>query len=515
MTIIRHPLSIIISLLSYACCLSLYAAVSPLATADDFAFTRPALTNNIHGIVCGDTTNCYGTLRYEDEAWLNEAYAERSYLASTHLRTTNEWHDIQQNLKTNPAAAFKPTPYIFRPPVFEDVELFLDPNLQPISTPKKIDNLTNTYEALEWVMPTNEYHSATNYIKQTMTNGMENVWTNLPATYVSNVVKSVYYIGRDINGLIVTNGQEVADWNRVTTNVVTLYDMLFPTNVVTLADTRQYAELTKTRGGLNYWYSKYLITNLYAITRFARRTTPMTINAIYPQTNATEYIRSSSDESTANTATASSISAEFSHEIRFQDRETRYGDDWVKDDGYPTNRIWNFGYYVKPGNLRLKLLTNIPYEVSRFKYDRSRISCAEVFLQIESTHTRTARSAYTNNEGWGYMTNTTSHSFGSALVPVGKATPTSPTNGVETLEINIAPSVLINGCQVAGVPSFDQGYVPPLPEAGNPTWYEDGNSRVRETDQYCYEQLGIVIYRIIAILHLNPKTKLSNWSEYE
>lgn len=515
MTIIRHPLSLIISLLSYACCLSLYAAVSSLATADEYVFTRPALTNNIHGIVCGDTTNCYGTLRYEDEAWLNEAYAERSYLASTHLRTTNEWHDIQQNLKTNPAAAFKPTPYITRPPVFEDAELFLDPNLQPISTPKKIDNLTNTYEALEWVVPTNQYHSATNYIRQTMTNGMVNVWTNLPATYVSNVVKAVYYIGRDLNGLIVTNGQKVADWNRVTTNVVTLYDMLFPTNVVTLADTRQYAELTKTRGGLNFWYSKYLVTNLYSMTRFARLTTPRTISTVYPMTNATEFIRSSSEETTNRVTTSTSFSAEFTHSVLSEDHQTRYGEDWVSDDGSPTNRFWSYGSYIKPDNLTLKLVTNIPYEVSRFKYDRSRISCADVFLSVHSTHEKRIRSSYSTQDGYKYAINTNVITHGWSIVPVGIANSTSPTNGYETLEVNVDPSALINGCETAGVPFFTETYVPPLPDAGEAEWLEDGNKREKVTEQYCLESLFIYFDTPIVILHLNPKTKLSTWSEYE
>lgn len=53
-----------------------HCAESPLKTADDYLFLRPVITNNIKGVVMGETGD-YGTMRSEDFAFLGEAFTER------------------------------------------------------------------------------------------------------------------------------------------------------------------------------------------------------------------------------------------------------------------------------------------------------------------------------------------------------------------------------------------------------------------------------------------------------
>lgn len=69
-------------ILAVVCLLSFPAkAVNvPQTSAADYIFTRPLLTNHIHGVL-GDTTNHYGVIRSEDVDWLREAFEERAYIA--------------------------------------------------------------------------------------------------------------------------------------------------------------------------------------------------------------------------------------------------------------------------------------------------------------------------------------------------------------------------------------------------------------------------------------------------
>lgn len=66
---------IIATLLSFLCTSSLLAATTPLASADDYIFTKPSIPQLIEGKVMGEEP-AYRILRVEDMSFLNEAKAE-------------------------------------------------------------------------------------------------------------------------------------------------------------------------------------------------------------------------------------------------------------------------------------------------------------------------------------------------------------------------------------------------------------------------------------------------------
>lgn len=80
----RRPVILSVVLL-HACCHAAFITV-PQSSASDYIFTVPAAPALIRGKVI-DPDNPHGTIRYEDVAWLQEAYAERAAIASGSLPT--------------------------------------------------------------------------------------------------------------------------------------------------------------------------------------------------------------------------------------------------------------------------------------------------------------------------------------------------------------------------------------------------------------------------------------------
>lgn len=80
----RRP-AILSVVLLHACCHAAFITV-PQSSASDYIFTVPAAPALIRGKVI-DPDNPHGPIRYEDVAWLQEAYAERAAIASGRLPT--------------------------------------------------------------------------------------------------------------------------------------------------------------------------------------------------------------------------------------------------------------------------------------------------------------------------------------------------------------------------------------------------------------------------------------------
>lgn len=60
-------------------CAGVSGATSPLATASDYVYAKPAISNAIKGVIMSQSGD-YSTMRYEDIAFLREALAERNFL---------------------------------------------------------------------------------------------------------------------------------------------------------------------------------------------------------------------------------------------------------------------------------------------------------------------------------------------------------------------------------------------------------------------------------------------------
>ena len=483
--------------MTFAFALSLHlllAAFSPLPTAGDYIFTRPA-TNLIRGVVFGDDGLGLGTMRYEDVAFLAEAVKEREILLRDSI-SSNEFMLIVESARTNYCVeidrdTFYPVAYAGRAlsstnAISEDARLWE----------------TNAWETEVFGWRTNIYLNATNTIEQVMTNGTVDVWTNFPAAHSSNIV-------------------ERTGW---ATNFIPDYSfdcLCLKTGVVLTVDGTP--EYLKSRGGtFNGFYSRSTLSNAYALVRATRLSLPRSSSSSSRSpTNATVYgysiYRDERIDDPARKTSSLDYSATVSYGHYNNDSQTKVDGEWKSEEGYPEDYHDGFGEATVPDSLAIDATLGVDDFVVTYKADTPRINYAYAFAVASLSWERSTSAFCSDPEGSRPVTEGT-NKLATVVIPLeSKATRSTPKNGLLTFQVTVPTQIFKNAAGIGDVPFLERTYQPNLPPLpGQPKWVisDDGESRTISSNQQAQE-IFFCTLGIYLILELNPKTKLSNWIEYE
>lgn len=477
------------------------AAVSPYASAADYVYQPPALTNLICGKVVGETiSNAMGTLRYEDIAYLNEAFFERRVLLGGKLTDLVSFTNHLSNVATNPVLK---SALIGQFSFDIPCNFALATNACPITEPRCLrhaqNGLLNTQEwhQVKWVASTNAYSHGTNYIIQVMTNGVADVWTNSwRQSYVSNVLDSV-----------------------VTTNAYSFYDNFFePRGLVRMCDDKRLSgdQRHDHKKNLNGPYRLSLLTNLYAVARDMSRSLPMAASyEIYP-TNADNAVernyawrQPNPPYETTNTVRTIEYRVDASRSASYRDLQQSYGEEWVSRQGYPN---WSDNTYrdaIVPSRTRLRLSVNVPDTATVFRASSPRVKTAEAFGLAQYqlyTNFSSSHSEQGDDDVTDVYTNFTI--YGECLVPLGTCVRTDPIDGRLTFEVEIQDDTYGNTSSLSGVPFFPDSYAPVLPHVGDMRWNtdEEQGTRYQQTYQYSHSTYSCTFSDFYLILNLTPTT---------
>lgn len=509
MTHIHHPLSLTIILLSYACCLPSLAAVSPLATADAYTFTRPAVTNAVKGLVMGDAGD-YGVMRYEDIAWLDEAAMERRYLSSRNGSSPQSITNDLDNVRTNTAQnlyqigshnTVLPISHMIAP------ECELSEQIRVMRHANGTDNTTNQYVVWHWSLATNRYSFATNFITQVMTNGQVNVFTNMVwynPTFTSNNIPE----------------QVTSSTNRIETA-----DFCTVSNLITFAEDKEFVRhrMLTEEYSIRGPYARAPVTNLYGIIRRMNRTVPIEASASVSATNATyvSYSRHNGVESPPYTYKTSytSYSVDVYGSETYLDRQYKDGDNWEHDDDYPKEDSQMSRHTTIPDNLDMVLrVGSIADHVVMRNAGTPRVKSAQAFalMSCQDRYVRYASHSISTGSGTAVDIETNGWWRGEVMVPIGTATRRSSASGYLELELTVDTAVYSQAANACGVPFLGAAAEPDMPSAGTPDWSNTTETeRYKETSVHSSDDLVVSIEDIFVVLNLSPSTKLSTWSEYE
>lgn len=475
------------------------AIASPLATADDFVFARPAHSNAIHGVVMGDSGD-YGAMRYEDFAWLNEALQERLWLVDRHTRS-NEFVRTMEIAATNPVLKSVAIGAIRPDLTRAEAGHFLAPDLQPITSPRLMISgygslLTGKVLRVSTDFSTNLYHFATNVFVQTMTNGAQDVFVDAVRTaFRSNVLDRV----------------------TVSTNPVDWVDYCFPTQVYTLAE----SQLFEDRRVRNDIWSKRSMTNIFALVRAARRTVPESASVNipcatnqvytdysalwgYPPRTRTEYER------------GDDYSVRFVREIRYKHYQFLDGDEWQDEDGYPRTEDDFYRTTFVPMFLELELEVNMADVIATYRAQTPRVEKALAFAECLTSASIIQQAYHSTAQGTETDVNWYTNHHSLVMIPLGEATRKSGgNNGRLTFSITVPTTIYEQAANFSDVPFFPPDHTPGVPSASSPSWYQYDRSH---RSQNTYRKTEIEMsssFNIYIIVQLNPTTKLSTWSEYQ
>lgn len=460
------------------------AATSPLASASDYAFTHPAVTNAIRGIVLGDTGG-YATLRYEDVAFLLEAETERDYLTRQSV-SSNQFAEVSTSTNT-----------VLKTPQITSRNIQLEPILArflatncEVSTSARIVTLTNVYPIGSWSSPTNVYPGATNYICQVMTNGVTDVYTNTLPQFASNILVRA-----------------------TVTNQTSYADFCMSSHVTTL---KEDAKVRRGNGGnvalFTGPYSKSQMREYFGLIRSMRRKVPTGGGSNLAETDNAIRISSGSSSTTTNLTTSSEYYAYILKNRDAEDNQTRTGDTWSSDTGYPSDVTTFSKTFTIPQSLPMRIVTDLS-DILITHGNHIRANVADVFALVSASYRRDLDSYHTIQSGTVTDVNVETNLYGEVMIPVGQATRQSG-HPTLTLTINVPTSIYQSAADELGFPFIGEPYNPSLPSVGTAQWDTDGSTRHKKTMQRAIESYTASI-TLFYILHLNPKTKLQSWSEYD
>lgn len=453
----------------------LLAVASPLQTADDYVFTKPAFSNAIKGVVMGETGD-YGTIRYEDIAFLNEAFTEldltrwsgltsNSFVNEVEYERSNSIPKSVEIKKGSSHVYFNPDPFLF--------------NAEDISTHPRMVLLTNQVEKFLFSASTNLYAMSANTIEQVMTNGTVNVWTN---SWPNRPFSS--------NTVVRTSR----------TNTISLADFCMNDHVVTFHD----IEKSYRANNLNGPYSISKITNLYAIAKAMRHSVPEEAAEIPPPLNATQsyYYKGVLDYTSSITSTVYSVDSIKSHNFG---HEQKWDDDskaWEDIGNY--DRTSSYRTLTFPNNLDIKAIASYPDIYTTLGTSTPRISNAQAFALVTTDYQILKTADASGHDDVEVRTNLSSQ----VMIPLGNCERTSPINEKLTFEISVPLNIYKTAAEFSSIPFLEKEHVPDLLPAMTPEWRNGGyETRYKSSSEHSEERL-YSDFEIYLILELNPKTDL-------
>ena len=479
--------------------IALFAATSPLSSADDYVFAMPTLTNNVKGLVMGDSGD-YGNVRYEDVAFLREAFAERVAIASGSINT----NDLER-ARTNRTV---------RTPEIQNSILILSDD---VMTSEPSDSTRIMLRAGEDDYPTNRFVyftfsvtnkpavAVTNYVTQVMTNGTVDVWTNVTWYAASN-------------GLVTVATAH--------TNLVGITDFCARDFILRPGQSAATNEPPALPSSCNILYGhpfrRAQVTNAFAVARRVRRSVPKSASILPARGNALSSHASWNEQGdnpttvTTNTSSLYSVLIYQTYSSGESQKRASTDDEWEVDEP-PYEIEYGSNDAAVPYHLRGRIAVNVPDLLATYRAASPRIPSADVYAHVYATCTHVERASHTveGDPAWVYNVNTNWSEHGEAMVPLGtfERSP-DPTNGLITLDGEIDHEIYASIAGMTGVTFYDADSRPSLPPAGAAQMHtsEDGLSRFKGVSISAQHSLSVFI-SIYAILNMSPKTTLEGWNE--
>lgn len=496
-----------VTLLSCACCLAIEAAVSPYQTASDYVFQPPALTNLIRGVVIGDEGG-YGTMRYEDIAFLNEAIFERKVLLGLELNDNASLTNHLNNVATNPPlSSARITSRTFGLPSghFLATNAVLATGAKLLVSKDRDWVHTNHWEGSRWHYATNVYPAVTNVIEQTMTNMVKDVYTNIwPHAYTSNIVERY-----------------------TATNVGEIVDSMFePRGMQTLADdARIYQGDTNRLDEYRLFgpYSMSQMTNLYSIVRDMKRSVPRSSSYGLWPTNAepsavTSWSKIGDNDPQTSTNKSRDVTYSFIASVykTKSDSQQKIDGEWISLEGYPIDRTVSYRETCEPANFSLRLSSGVSFTSATWRASSPRIPSAQAFALVNVASTRTIDARHSSPDGTVVDATNYVHEAASAVVPLGKCDLLSdPWLDQVAFAVDVSPSIYRQAADVSSIDFVNASDLPSpaAPSSGDYVTDVDDLNRTRQGTSNATVDFNAFISDIYIILTINPSASLQGWNK--
>lgn len=510
----KHLLTIII-LGSSAAVLTAAAATSPLASASDYYFTAPALTNNIRGKVMGDSGD-YGIFRSEDLAFIAEAIAEREALFNgtgsqaswtNHISSITNGANRLDSLEINPISITIDCPVMNPDNDLSEAIRILEPATNTIAYTNN-----QSYLSAKWMFETNHVRYA-----QIMTNGVEDVYTNQ------------FEFMSFTNYHVVVWSNALGEADLCTTDY--LYPFPSPRNLVPNLQnspsgnqkSHYYYGGEGTHPG-DPTYSKGQLTNLYALVRGIKRTRPRVITQLYP-TNfvSVTFEKRYGDTDPANWTDGETISTN-SYQVDFKienDRshyEKKYIDtseDNPHEHGDPTDYFHS--RLIEPQVTRIVFSSGVLKSVNTTG-GVERVKKAHVFACCSATYSQYNQTTWSTTNSATFFPTFATNLTKTVMIPLGTATPMN----VESydfvclgMEFDNAAILAKDALELCGYPSLTyRQYSSNYLDGQAPERIQLGTDYyMTEFFQYCSDTLMLSPLKYYAVLEFEPRTTLESWKE--
>lgn len=477
------------------------AAVSPLATANDYVFARPAVTNAIHGLVMGDTGD-YGTMRYEDVAFLKEAFSERAALGNAFGKRQSWFADYFARAETNKvlkSVLINNPQNTLLGDLADAADDFLSPDVELLSSAVVISkqgevqaktNFTYTTYALN----TNTFNIATNFITQVMTNHTVNVWTNsFLNPFMTNTLVSVTR----------------------TNDVVDIDDYILIPGKITYSDSERF----KSFSILKKPFLKSVVTNLFMAARELNRLKPFGASFNVNQNNGKRFYRAwedDEDEPSEDTVTTSGYSVFTTQTSAYRDRQEYQDGEWQSEEGYPKDTLSGYLSSTTPNTLNGKITVSIPMAVVTNKTSSPRITKAVAYALVNVDWTQTVNKESSTESGTSYTEYSSTNQYGTVLFKIGDV---SLVNDRESDYVNfsvtIKPGIFADAANAAGVNFLSANQKVDPEDRPDPEWYNESDYRRSKYSTSTKRETFEGSFDIYVVMYINPTTKLQHWSEYQ
>lgn len=471
-----------------------YAIDSPYSTIDDFAFTRPLFTNLIKGVVMGDFSNSYSTVRYEDMAFLEEAFRERA------ISTVQMSHESFTNMVSATNSTL--TSAIIQSPRSYLIETMLDPDLvlsdKPrviYSTANDINNTTNLIVKIK--MPnllTNDFDHI-EFITQQMKSGETDIFTNK----FSEAFKSNIY-----------------DWARTsfTTNYFDFIDFC-TTGVVSYISDNPYVKsnlLLNPPPTTPLLMSKKAIQNRFELMRLSNRPSPIQGSAELENIVSDSIVKQNDENPVHWTHTNNVYRVYVNCNKSYFRRQFKTDEGWV-EDGDPSESSGSINDSDIPDLSQVTVNTWLPFDVLRYKLNsRTRFDYVDVYSSADIEYFKLAHSWHSTPEGSTTDTYIDTNYTATVVFPCGRYENfEATTNDMMTVKINLSNQYQ-EICSLSGIDYLTPDSSAALPKVGTPEWKGDDEQRIMETYQTISEGLNIKPSGTAYLFfHLTPKSTLPGW----
>lgn len=471
------------------------AVTSPLATAADYHFTRPAHPAAIHGIVSGDQSTA-GVPRMEDQMFLDEAVAER--IMALYQGGTSSWMTAvgrfltQTNILTRLSRLRT-----------ELVSSYAPPSRTLLDSPIVITNLTdyvttNFYFGVD-LGAVDEWYSITNTISQTMTNGTTDVFREVIPDDGTLIASNQWIMAVGTTAFPISYycyaGRPLT-WQEA-----------YPSNIIVNGG---YAGI-----GFDPWMSRSAANDAFEYVRALRVSAPIASSALASSNNIERSSRT--DGGPISTHASDGDPIYYSHsELASRTAivsQHRSDGEWVTDsDSDTVYTTSSRNRSTTPFRIRLP----ISGLADMFASDSGRIARAFGFVMLSITRELTRSSDYTTETGERVSVNLPTESVSKdVMIPLGEIYWTLSLSEFLEYDVEKEPlSVISEAVAAASIELPEFGSAPALQELPTASYHETGEYRGKEASCSARLSVTVILKGTFVIVEIRPNTVLPDWSEY-